>query len=406
MTSSKTSPALVVMICLLLWAIGSQLWSAVSWGHDSWQMSEWLINYAGGFVRRGLTGWMIGGIADVTGMRANHVAMVIGFVCYLVLTVWFLRRATRVFPTALILSCMVMGFPAYQDSIVRKDCLGLLLLLACLTVDGGRLARWLAVCAVNLIAAFAILSHEAFAFYALPALVLYSRRSEDGVPLTGLLWRCLALLPAAGCFILVSVFHGTPAHAQAVNDSWIPLWRAMDPAMAHPEIPAASIQALGWTAGKGLSLGVTLLTSGFYQPMAWAALFVISFALVVWFTERAAERGEAVAMDGKTRVTVILLMQLAAVAPLFLLGYDYGRWLFLWLGSSLMIHAMDRRPPRPLVSAVSRLFDLTIVRKLIARVPARDWYLLFFGVPVCWNVHAFIDASPIMRHLRIIGSWF
>jgi len=394
------------MVCLLLWVIGAQLWAARSWGHGSWQLTELLINYAGGFVRRGLIGALLGLVAGATGIQANHLAIGAGLVSYGLLVGWFLRRATRMFPAALILSCIALGFPAYQDSIIRKDCLGLLLLLGCLRADDSRLARPLAVVTINLLAGLALLSHEAFAFYALPALVLFTRGGQPPRTGIGLLRRSLLLLPAAGCFALVSCYHGTPEIAQAVNSSWIPLWRAIDPGISHPEIPAASIQALGWTSDKGISLGLILLTSGFYQPLMWAALFAVSFALVVWFTARDADPRDPAVVEARIRVTAILLAQFIFIAPLFLLGNDYGRWLFFWVAGSLMLHTTGHRVPRWLESRVARLFAKAKLNERCARMPAKDWYLLFFGVPVCWNINSFIFASPVVRHLRVIWSWF
>jgi len=393
------------MVCLLLWAVGVQMRAALSWGHDSWQLSELLINYAGGFVRRGLIGALLGLVAGVTGIQANHLAIGTGLVSYGLLVGWFLRRSTRMFPAVLILSCIALGFPAYQDSIIRKDCLGLLLLLGCLNADDSRLARPLKGVTINLIAGLSILSHEAFAFYALPALVLFTRGGQQPLTGIGLLRRCLLVLPAAGCFALASCYHGTPEVARAVNASWIPLWRAIDPGISHPEIPAASIQALGWTSGQGLSLGLNLLTSGFYQPLAWAALFAVSFALVVLFTGRDADARDPDVVDARIRIAAILLAQFLFIAPLFLLGYDYGRWLFFWVAGSMMLHTAGRRAPRWLESRVARLFVKARLNELCARVPAKDWYLLLFGVPVCWNLYSFIFASPVVRHLRIIWSW-
>ncbi len=386
------------MICLLLWAIGVQLHSSLSWGHESWQLTEWLIDYSGGFVRRGLTGSLVRILSEATGVQANLVAIIWSTACYLALAVWFLRRSTRTFPVILILSCVVMGFPAYQDCILRKDCLGLLLLLGCLKADNSRLPRPLAIVVINLLAGAAILCHEAFVFYSLPALVLFTRRDEE--PLSGLqlLRRSLPLLPAAACFALASVYHGTPAIAEAVNDSWLPLWRTIDPANPHLEASSAAINALGWTSQQGLSISVHMLTSGFYQPLAWAFVFAVSFALMVLFTDRDA----APAMETKTRVTAILLAQLAFISPLFLLGFDYGRWLFFWVASSMMLHTLERRAPRWLESCVAWIFEKTRLRQLIAWLPARDWYLLFFGVPVCWNIHNFLLASPVIRHLQIL----
>ena len=378
----------------MLWAIGSQWVAALSWGHDSYQLTEWLINYSGGFVRRGLPGWLIEICADASGVQANH--LIIGFsaICYLLLAIWFLRRSTRAFPTILILSCIVMGFPAYQDSIVRKDCLGLLLLIGCLAADRSRLPRPAIILALNLLAGVAILSHETFVFYGLAGFVLFRRWNDEPTTIIGLVRRGLGLLPAAGCFLLTAVFHGTPGQAEAVNDSWLPLWRIIDPGNPGLESPSAAIQALGWSTEHGLSLSLYLLTSGLYQPAAWAMVFAISFSLVVLFTRP----------DLRVRVTALLLAQWVLISPLFLLGVDYGRWLFLWVASTIILHTERRSAPLWLEACVARLFEKANLARLLELVPAKNWYFLFFGVPVCWNLFNFLTASPISRHWHFIWS--
>lgn len=405
MVSTKFSPALAILAGLLVWAVIHQLVAAPSWGYDSFPITEWLINYAGGFVRRGLPGSVIGILASVTGIQANHIAIAAGVVCYLVLGWWFLRRSTPVFPTALILSCIVMGFPAYQESIVRKDCFGLLLLLGCLSCEGIRLARPLGILLTNLLAGAAILSHEAFAFYALPALVVLRFHEREPLRGTEVCWRGVTLLPAVVCFCLVTVFHGTPAIANAVNASWMPMWRVIDPATPHLAAPAAAIQAIGLSSDEGLSPGINLLTSGWTQPTGWAILFALSFMLVILFTDRGADRGTLSAIESKVSVAAILVAQLVFISPLFLLGHDYGRWLFFWVASSLMLHTVGRRAPRWLELAIGRFFERAKVHQLLARLPITDWYLLFFGVPVCLNVYSLAVASPLTRHLRIIWMW-
>jgi hypothetical protein len=392
------SPALGIMICLLLWQIGLQLQSSLSWGHESFQLTEWLIDYSGGFVRRGLTGSLIKIISEMTGMRANWVAILWSGICYLLLAVWLLRRSTKTFPVILILSCVVIGFPAYQDCILRKDCLGLLLLLGCLKAEDSRMARPVAFTVINLLAGTAILCHEAFLFYSLPALVLFTRRDGLPISISQILRRSLALLPASLCFAIASIFHGTPTVAKAVNDSWLPLWRVIDPTNISVGTPSAAIEALGWTSEKGLSIAGYMLTSGFYQPLAWAMVFAVSFALMVLFTDR----DSAPALETKTRVTAIMLAQLVFISPLFILGFDYGRWLFLWVVSSMMLHTLQRRAPRWLESTVAAIFEKAKVDRLIGWLPARDWYLLCFGVPVCWNIHSFLVASPLVRHLQLL----
>ncbi|MDP3849563.1 MAG: hypothetical protein Q8Q59_03595 [Luteolibacter sp.] len=393
------------MICLLIWATGAQLHNALSWGRDSYQITEWLINYAGGFVRRGLPGTLIGMVSNATGIQANHLAIISGLVCYLLLVVWLLLRATPIFPAVLILSCVAMGIPAYQDSIVRKDCLGLLFLLGCLAVDRGRLPGPLRLLILNLLVGTAILCHESFVFHAVAGFLLLGSRDQASMAGMNFPRRMLALLPAGICFLLTVIHHGSPEQAAAINDSWMPLWRTIEPGNPALATPDAAIEALGWTSEQGLSLSLYMLTTGWYQPTAWAMVFGITFVLVVLFTDRSSDREGQAAMQSRIQVTALLLAQLLFISPLFLLGVDYGRWLFLWVVSSMMLHTFGRRAPARVETWVARAFTIARVPELIARVPARDWYLLCFGVPVCWNLHDFLVASPLSRHFEIIRSW-
>jgi hypothetical protein len=388
----------------LIWQVSAQLLTSLSWGYDSYQMTEWLINYSGGFVRRGLPGTLIGMVSSTTGIQANIIVIFTSLVCYLALGAWLLRRATSTFPAAFVLSCVVMGIPAYQDSIVRKDCLGLLLLLGCLAVERSRMPRALTITAVNLLAVVSILCHEAFVFYALAGFAFFRCGDQDPRSVRMILGRCLSLLPAGICFLLTAIYHGTPELAAAVNDSWLSLWRVIDPGNPALGTPAAAIEALGWTSHKGLSLSIHMLTSGFYQPLAWAMVFAVSFALAILFSGQNSDCNASVPADLKARVAALLLAQLIFISPLFLLGVDYGRWLFLCVVSSMILHTMDRRAPIWLEALVARVFRIARVSALLAMMPVRNWYLLFFGVPVCWNFFNFLTASPVSRHLHFIWT--
>jgi hypothetical protein len=399
------SPALLVIIALLIGCVIRQVAAAASWGHDSFQMTEWLINYSGGFVRRGLPGTLIGLLSGVTGIQANHFAIITGLGSYLLLTAWLLRRATVTFPAVLILSCIVMGFPAYQDSIVRKDCMGLLFLIACLVTDHSRFPRPVVIAILNLVSGVAILCHEAFVFYAVAGFILLGS-IDRSTTTPKIIRRFLSLLPAGLCFLISVIRHGSPEQAQTINDSWQPLWKTINPGDLDIAIPDAAIGALGWTSEQGLSLSLYMLTSGFYQPLAWVMVFVISFILVLIFTGRNFDQRGRAAMESRVRVSALLLAQFIFISPLFLLGVDYGRWLFFWVAGSMIFHTMGRRAPAWMESLVEQTFEAARVPAMLSRVPARDWYLLFFGVPICWNLHNFLCASPVMRHLEMIRSWF
>jgi hypothetical protein len=403
---SESTIVLSFMVGLLVLQIVVQLWAALSWGNGSWELTEWLINYEGGFVRRGLIGSLTGYASAVTGIQANNMAILTALATYLLLVIWLLREATSSFPASLVLSCFVMGFPAYQDCILRKDCLGLLLFLACLKVDGSRLSRPLAVVLINLLAAFAILSHESFFLYAIPALVIFRPSgSASALTLRTLVYRGLTFIPATVVFLLTTVFHGNPSTAVAINRSWIPLWRAIDPFVAHPETPTLAIQAVGWTSADGLSYSIAALTKSYIEPMLWIFLIAVSFLAVVLFAGRNEVPGFPAASAARTSIASILLTQLVFVSPLFLVAIDYGRWLFIWVTGSIIIHVTQRDVPGLIQSFIRRCFRILRMDNLAVRFPVRAWYLLFLGFPIglSWDrlpdYPSYILASPAGRHL-------
>lgn len=399
----KFSVALLVLSILFIAAMLDHLWKALSWGHDNFQLTECLINYTGGFVRRGLLGSLVFSLSQLTGIQSNHIVIAAGTISFLLLLAWFLRYSTRIFPPALILSCIIMGIPAYQECVVRKDCLGLLFFLGCLKVDQSAMPRPLAIFLLNLLACTAILTHEAFAFFALPGLIFFNHPDRPAFEAVDVLRRGVAMLPSIGCFALTAVFHGSPEIARAVNDSLLPLWRQIQPDGLHQDQPAAAIQALGWTPDEGLGPGLNLLTSGFYQPIIWLILFGISFALIVRFTAR--DMGSHPAAE-RIRASAILLIQFLFISPLFVLGHDYGRWLFFWAAGSVMLHTLGRHGPDRLESSLSLVATRLSIGRITRRLPSGDWVMLLFGIPVCWNIQSFLIASPLARHLSIVWSWF
>ena len=86
-----------VMLGLFVCACAIQIHAALRWGHESWQLSEWLINYAGGFVRRGLLGSLVWWISHWTGLPANLLAIGIAVVGFVWLLRWMWAHASRDF---------------------------------------------------------------------------------------------------------------------------------------------------------------------------------------------------------------------------------------------------------------------------------------------------------------------
>ncbi|MFM7183040.1 MAG: hypothetical protein ACKO2G_16475 [Verrucomicrobiales bacterium] len=391
---------IVFGLLLALIAISSVVqWSvALKFGHDSWQLTEWLINYQGGFVRRGLSGELFHALAHLTGIRATRLVVVFSYVVYVVFSILFYRMAKNAFHPVFIVSCFVLAFPACQDSIVRKDCFLLLCFLTSLRLLRLAKPTTLAMVQASLISVIAVLIHEAYVFFALPAFVVFTWPLSSGTTAhfknRGIVIGGLLL----SGFIVAALNHGDVETARRVNISWFPLWQSTNPESELICQPAAAIQAIGWTPEKGLSLGLDLLTSGLYQPLAWLMLFTTSFFLVIAFSLN------LVCEDCPNgRLIGILLVQFAAISPLFLLGFDYGRWLFFWLASSMILHANGASPPAWLNKIGRAMLENSHFHFLLASLQQRAWVLLFIGVPVCWNTREFLLSCPIVRFLHLAG---
>ncbi|MDD5227029.1 MAG: hypothetical protein PHV97_07615, partial [Candidatus Omnitrophica bacterium] len=85
----------VVMALVFVVAVCLQIFRSFHWGHDNYGMTEWLINYAGGFVRRGLPGTMIYWLTLRTGIQANYIAIFLSVVSFTRVLSFFLLRSKR-----------------------------------------------------------------------------------------------------------------------------------------------------------------------------------------------------------------------------------------------------------------------------------------------------------------------
>lgn len=368
-------------------------------GRESYQLTEWLINYSAGFVRRGWPGELVALLSAVTGAQANHVVVLLsGFLFLTLLLLLVLRTKGRV-PLVLMFSPVLMGMPLYGDFMVRKDVLGLLLLAFCLALR--RHVMWLParLALLNLLACLAILSHETFFFYAVPALVVLIARDLGGGP-RRLLVAAIVMAPTALAFALCVLFKGDSTSMRIIHESWSGLWLSINPMDCCIHEPGGSIEGLQWSSARALSLPYSVLSafSGIiYVPLAWcltiAACFFFLTALVD--PRETGDRG---------RLAGILIFQLVAIAPLFVVGWDFGRWLFFWTCGSLLLHFDGACLSTKLAVALdARLGWLSSV-SLPRNKAFVSMLCLVFSVPhCCWTTGRYYEAMPAGIFLQAIG---
>lgn len=399
---------LLILVSFLVGAACNQFRVSFSWSYDSWQITEWLINYAGGFVRRGLPGEILRSSSRLLNINANEIAIFISFFLYVILFVFLLNKTNKKFSPFLIFSSIVMGAPAYQDFIVRKDVLVVVLFLLGIklaTIVKGNIINSIF---LAFLCAAAILTHESFFFVAIPSVLLVlfcnARSCSSKKMVVDQFAFVIVAIVAIISFSFVVAFKGNSVIAFEINQSWFPLWKKLSVQECCFDRPSAAIDGIGWTTMRGLSLTAGLLKTfswGIYVPFAWLLTIVFCYWMIV-------QSVISNCVSDRKIIARILLFQLTCISPLFVLGWDYGRWIFLWSTSSLILFVFHSKVDFLNKMPTSWLAEKTL-NFSIFNVKPNFYVLLFFGVPVCcWSVVGYVKSSPIGYYLiyfsRVIGS--
>lgn len=384
---------------------------------NTWSVGEWLINYQGGFVRRGLPGEIIFQLASHASLPPLMPVQWLSLGSYIALAALLVHCCRRHCAPALLLSSMALAAPLFSGFIFRKECTGLSLLAIALMLlqqtsssRRAQILRWLA---VNGLASIAILSHESFGFYGLGALLLHQglvhQSSQGEAPnIVAAIRRSRALLyllPALIAFLITLASKGSSSIALAIHQSWATHGNLLGPSQQLVSAaPGGAMEAIGWSTLHGIQFQLIVLrevTHGiFWSPAAWLLTIYLCSLLLIAFSMPANGIQSAANL-----FRLCMLWQLIATAPLYILGWDYGRWIFLWAISTLLCFclAAERTTNAGMIqqsipASITRLFPVLPLKPLRAH-----WILLVFGVPMCcWSGHGFLISTPAFHLLRLL----
>jgi hypothetical protein len=410
----------LILIVFICWKRTLAAPDAVGWGEYSF--SEWLINYQGGFVRRGLPGELIHWLSEgrsAAPITNAWIFLLFISLCGLLLCLIVLSDfVTPLIAVMLILVPggvygMVMGNTSY----FRKEMLFHVYLAAVATLfllarrrEGSRISHTLDVLTVALIAAgSAILPfmHEAFLFLsAVPsALIIYwlARRWSDRTARSVAL-AYLALSTAQ--FIILILHKGDDAIANAIWASIHPADQVMISSasaiwIGGQLLPRGAIDFLPMTILQNLLLQLRTVVSGY----AWYWVFAIaaSAAYLVATSFAYQRKGSDYVNRQAGWVFTVYVICLAGAIPLFVIAYDWGRWIAAINLSVVMLMCagecnrelpapvMEVLKPRPAYSrglaystlAFAIIFGLSFMlpEHTIIGVPSQGlhnvWYLMF-----------------------------
>jgi len=311
--------AAVVLVGLVLAVVVVTAWQMSRPGvYKGWSVGDWLVNFAGGWTRRGLGGHLVLLLASSVGVSPPLVVFGVKLMAYGVshgVIAWRLLKLPRlrIAHVLVVLSPAVLLFPVLDRAGGgRKEillfCRGSLVLGA---RSPGRTGAVLLSACLGVL----VLLHEGlFFFMPLFAVLAYSRASS-GRSLLGSVGGLL-VLPAIA-FGTAATFR-SPQHTEA-------MCRAMDP------VHFASWCRTGIMAtidgGVAANLAANLRVLRWYSVPS--LVLALGLAGAPWALVLRVEGWQGVGLDAPRARRFVRALVLAALAqaPLFVLTKDWGRWL-------------------------------------------------------------------------------
>ncbi|MGI4829912.1 MAG: hypothetical protein ACRYFU_17205 [Janthinobacterium lividum] len=341
---------------------------------NGWTPGDWLVNYEGGFVRRGLPGELILGLAHGLHLSPVLIGSLLPLFFYVLLyfSVWQLYRQSSgdLWTFAALVSPATLAFPILDPvGAFRKELLFLLALAFVLFWLTRRKPTDLALTAfVTATGVLAILSHEGLLPYLLYLV---------GALLIGLndLKRVakILILPAiatAGTLAAVLRYRGNALEEQAICRSL---------GSAPPIVCSGSIAYLANgtdIARADVMRNIHAYHYLFYYPLLTIlALLPLAAMAVRFFRERRLRPDLLV-------ISTTALLSLLASLPLFLYAMDWGRWIYIHVLSLflllLFVDIREREVPSPSMQPVGPAFR--------ASRPPRWSLAMLLVYATCWNI--------------------
>ena len=390
---------IIYQTVMSLYRCGMDVWTF--WMDKSmrnYAATDYLINYQGGFVRRGMIGEVLYQLRLHLGVDPLPVLTVLAVACFVGLAFMMLRAFRRKGLAPYILPlviCMGMVFAS------RKDYGMILLVWAAAWTYLHLQEGWAKVAVPTLVLLFLLNVHEASLLFAWPMLALLMLR-EKGL---GKGLKAVGVIVPVVMFVVLCSFKGTAEMAQAIHDSWKPFLPA-----SWGDVPDDnSIAAIGWSAKNTMLMHLwwnyfcyypdfSLLHGWMVRPVVYLMIFYLlaNYPLVFRKADEAQCKRDSVNMGR------IALFQFLMLLPMFtVLSNDLGRVVCYWTLSSLVFYLLV--PAVRLEGLFPRFFCRMAdgLNAGLSRVVKPSWgvlamvMLVICFTPVKLNLHVAVSLSTL-----------
>ena len=288
----------------------------------SWSLGEWLINYEGGFVRRGLMGQLFQ-LFDRPGYIVNlfQKTIILLFILTILIYLYLEKRKILLFQFTIILLFSFGGFIDYLTSEVpfeyldRKEIFFYLILMFLLILKYFFPLNsyfWITTCSV--LSSLMILTHELFAVFFIPTLyfiiILNISSDKKFFSKSSLIF----LVPNIIVFLLVFINNGDKEIAIAIFKSY----EFTDVQDIYKV--GSGIQALAWTFEQSNSLVLRMIKFGSIYPWVFYIFFNLFLCIFLAYFSKNNFKDFLISI-------IILLLFMPGLIIASYAGWDWGRFI-------------------------------------------------------------------------------
>jgi len=366
--------------------------------------TEFLINFEGGFVRRGLIGELLFYLCRATGVSPFVIIYGVCVGAWIIVMTFFLYKFKKNNWMWWILMSPIFLGATYN--MIRKDYLLYVIIILIFYLLSKRYNP-INLIGVLLLACFGIMVHEAFIFYGIPIMSLFLI-SQKKTRLSGILIAAICM----SLFVLLCVYKGNANVADAIYNSWNTI-------LADGELvrtPNNSIAAIGWETTNAfkahLKFNFTSMEFGKFTIVPRIFMSVLAYYLFTNFLSAFRKGGqEERAILIKKRISILYVVSFVCLLPMFtVLSCDYGRvyqYLLVSTFSALLLlpgEKIDGLLPEKLTHQILR-FNNLLGRAISANKPTKGlllFLLLFVSVtPYYFSVNEAVGYSLFYALCRL-----
>ena len=359
--------------------------------YESWGISEWLINYQGGFVRRGLAGELLFQAYKIHPYPVPYVIIGINIICLICLTYCCIVLFRRMnWPLWMLLFPMFLYYRLYGVEMgllnSRRDALMLLLAywLFCQYkkyIDGGPITPlWF-------ISILIILLHEGMIFSIFPFLILHTIVNIKGSIIDSIKKSFFLWWPVAVALLVVIVCHGnelTPFH---IWQSWTPCFQDYPFSERMPKIGVA-VECMTYSLAYNHHIAFsTTWQSDFGGGLpCWPFNLYLLIAFYYLFTRMDTMRCGCDSLgESRIQMSNIFLIQLFFIMPM--LGFVADDWYrsvpYCCVTSSFLCYLFPIRTQIPvLVNNFSEFIQRKMDKSSFLCNPW-SYFLILISLPFC-----------------------